>query len=179
MSLRKGKSFLWFKIFSDLRLQYKLVVSFVLLITIPVTAIALAVYLTYSKAILGEMSNSNLEALQQTMQNIDGNFKEIDRLYIPIITNENLKYIFEKKKENKKEVFTHNKKFSETIFPTVFGWRGDQIDSVYFFGTNGINLAYSNALLFRYGTSTRRRPETHITIGKCFPADSFRVTFNQ
>ena len=142
MPQKSVKKFNRFNMFLNLRLHYKLLLSFALLITLPAAVISTTVYLSYSKSIIGEMSKSTLEALQQTMQNIDSNLREIDRLYIPIITSEDLKYIFEKQVENDREVFTHNKKFAETIFPTIFGWRRDQIDSVYFFGTNGINLAY-------------------------------------
>lgn len=140
-------------LFKNLKLQYKLIVSYIILITIPVITIAAVVYHTFSQAIIEEMSQSNMEALQQAIQNIDNNLKEIDRLYIPIITNERLKYIFEKQKESENEVFTHNKKFIETIFPTIFGWRGDQINSVYFFGTNGINLVYRSGAII-YGDTT-------------------------
>jgi len=153
MLMRINTALLNLNFLKNLKFQYKLIVSYIILLTLPIISITLAVYYTFSQAIIGEMSQASIEALQQTIQNIDNNLKEIDRLYIPIITNERLKYIFEKKKENNNEVFTYNKEFIETIFPTIFGWRGDQINSVYFFGTNGINLVYRSGAIVYGDTS--------------------------
>ncbi|WP_243767287.1 sensor histidine kinase [Paenibacillus agricola] len=125
----------------NMRLKSKLIVSFVLLIVISTSIIGWVFFLILKEAIVNEVGQSVQEVLKQTMQNIDYKLKDIDELYVNIVSNKDLQFIMETDASTDTTARANfEKTFYEIVYPKIFGGRSEQIQSVSIFGQYGLNL---------------------------------------
>lgn len=139
----------------NMRLKSKLIVSFVLLIVISTSIIGWIFFLILKETIVNEVGQSVQEVLKQTMQNIDYKLKDIDELYVNIVSNKELQIIMESDASTDSVRANYEKIFYETVYPSIFGGRSEQIQSVSFFGPYGLNLFVNTS----YANRTREEIE--------------------
>ncbi|MFD0677912.1 MULTISPECIES: sensor histidine kinase [unclassified Paenibacillus] len=132
-------------VLGNMRLRPKLIVSFALLIVLSALSIGVVSYVILKRSIVNEVGQSIQEVLQQTLQNIDYKLKDIDDLYVKMIMNKELQSIMDAKnaelKPNEKSAYINL--FYETVYPSIFGGRSEQLLSVSIYGENGMNLTYN------------------------------------
>lgn len=104
-----------------MRLKSKLIVSFVLLIVISTSIIGWIFFLILKETIVNEVGQSVQEVLKQTMQNIDYKLKDIDELYVNIVSNKELQIIMESDASTDSVRANYEKIFYETVYPSIFG----------------------------------------------------------
>ncbi|NOU98173.1 HAMP domain-containing protein [Paenibacillus sp. LMG 31456] len=132
-------------VLGNMKLRPKLIFSFALLIVLSALSIGVVSYVILKRSIVNEVGQSIQEVLQQTLQNIDYKLKDIDDLYVKMIMNKELQSIMETKtselKPNEKSAYINL--FYETVYPSIFGGRSEQLLSVSIYGENGMNLTYN------------------------------------